>query len=216
MDRSKFALLAAAAGLAFATPANAAVTFTFAGGTGGLAAGETLLADFDTTNGGVIGGAVVQGDLSGQYAEPAYGDQGDKYLNVVGGDSALFDLTGYAGGGVGSISFDLGSVDRYNDFTVCLASSICTTYAGFTVVPGADGDQSDPATNGRLTFNATGGDIITSFTLASSANSLETDNFGITAAVPEPATWGMMLLGFGLMGASMRRRRSSVTLAQAV
>jgi hypothetical protein len=27
-----------------------------------------------------------------------------------------------------------------------------------------------------------------------------------TAAVPEPATWGMMILGFGVMGAVMRRR----------
>ena len=29
-----------------------------------------------------------------------------------------------------------------------------------------------------------------------------------TAAVPEPATWGMMLLGFGLVGAAARRRRT--------
>ena len=29
-------------------------------------------------------------------------------------------------------------------------------------------------------------------------------------AVPEPATWGMMILGFGVVGASLRRRRSSV------
>lgn len=28
-----------------------------------------------------------------------------------------------------------------------------------------------------------------------------------TAAVPEPATWAMMLLGFGAMGVTMRRRR---------
>ena len=30
------------------------------------------------------------------------------------------------------------------------------------------------------------------------------------AAVPEPATWGMMLLGFGALGAAMRRRRAPV------
>ena len=29
-----------------------------------------------------------------------------------------------------------------------------------------------------------------------------------TAAVPEPATWAMMLLGFGAIGFGMRRRRS--------
>jgi len=34
------------------------------------------------------------------------------------------------------------------------------------------------------------------------------------AAIPEPATWGMMLLGFGVVGAGMRaRRRSTVTYA---
>lgn len=30
-----------------------------------------------------------------------------------------------------------------------------------------------------------------------------------TAAVPEPATWGMMILGFGAIGASTRRRRTA-------
>lgn len=33
------------------------------------------------------------------------------------------------------------------------------------------------------------------------------------AAVPETATWAMMLGGFGLMGATMRRRRTSLTFA---
>lgn len=32
---------------------------------------------------------------------------------------------------------------------------------------------------------------------------------GEVSAVPEPATWGFMLLGFGLMGAAMRHRRRS-------
>jgi hypothetical protein len=35
----------------------------------------------------------------------------------------------------------------------------------------------------------------------------------LAAAVPEPATWAMMLLGFGGMGVALRRRRRS-TLAQ--
>jgi hypothetical protein len=37
--------------------------------------------------------------------------------------------------------------------------------------------------------------------------------FGTQTAVPEPATWAMMLLGFGGIGIAMRRRRR--TLAKA-
>lgn len=33
------------------------------------------------------------------------------------------------------------------------------------------------------------------------------------AAAPEPATWGLMAVGFGLAGASMRRRRTAVSYA---
>ncbi len=32
---------------------------------------------------------------------------------------------------------------------------------------------------------------------------------GVAAAVPEPGTWALMLFGFGAVGVSMRRRRSS-------
>lgn len=44
------------------------------------------------------------------------------------------------------------------------------------------------------------------------ANSLSvinsfTPHFALVAAVPEPATWAMMLVGFGAMGVSLRRRR---------
>lgn len=34
-------------------------------------------------------------------------------------------------------------------------------------------------------------------------------NFSVTAAVPEPATWAMMILGFGVVGGTMRRRSSA-------
>jgi hypothetical protein len=37
---------------------------------------------------------------------------------------------------------------------------------------------------------------------------------GINSAVPEPATWALMLLGFGGMGVAMRRRRQQTTLLQ--
>ncbi|MEL6875314.1 MAG: PEPxxWA-CTERM sorting domain-containing protein, partial [Pseudomonadota bacterium] len=33
--------------------------------------------------------------------------------------------------------------------------------------------------------------------------------------VPEPGTWAMMILGFGLVGGAMRRRKASVTVSYA-
>ncbi|WP_341209852.1 DUF1194 domain-containing protein [uncultured Sphingomonas sp.] len=38
----------------------------------------------------------------------------------------------------------------------------------------------------------------------------------VNGAVPEPATWAMMILGFGVVGAALRRRRPSVQVAQLV
>ena len=38
--------------------------------------------------------------------------------------------------------------------------------------------------------------------------------FSTPPAVPEPATWGMMLMGFGAAGYAMRRRRRSTDIAQ--
>jgi hypothetical protein len=37
----------------------------------------------------------------------------------------------------------------------------------------------------------------------------------VGGAVPEPATWGMMMVGFGIAGASLRRRRQQATAAHA-
>jgi len=36
---------------------------------------------------------------------------------------------------------------------------------------------------------------------------------GLLTAVPEPAAWGLMLLGFGAIGAGLRRRRAAAALA---
>ena len=55
------------------------------------------------------------------------------------------------------------------------------------------------ATPGVFTFSTQGGNV-TTFSAT-------------TTAVPEPATWALMLLGFGGIGMAMRRRRQPV-LAQ--
>ena len=47
-------------------------------------------------------------------------------------------------------------------------------------------------------------------------NTTRSVNFAAVAAVPEPATWAMMLVGFGAIGAATRRSRRKTAIAQAV
>jgi hypothetical protein len=112
-------------------------------------------------------------------------------------------------------SFALGSVDgrglklsaNGNKVTLYLGNGTTQTFTGAQLTDGAaDGNQSQPATNGRVTFDSRGlGGGIKGAVFESSVNAFEFDDFA--GAVPEPATWGMMILGFGLAGFGMRRGR---------
>jgi hypothetical protein len=64
-----------------------------------------------------------------------------------------------------------------------------------------------------VTFSSFGG---TDVGFGGGGTQFALDNLTIDAsAVPEPATWAMMLVGFGMMGASMRYRRRSTKAAYA-
>ena len=68
-----------------------------------------------------------------------------------------------------------------------------------------------------FTFVATGSSSSLSFAADGSAGCCygpALDNVSLAAAVPEPATWAMMLLGFGAVGWQLRRRRTNLALAQ--
>lgn len=61
--------------------------------------------------------------------------------------------------------------------------------------------------NTILVNGTTGGEASFAGTLSFSA---------IAAAVPEPSTWALMILGFGAVGYSMRRRNAGVRFAHAI
>ena len=69
----------------------------------------------------------------------------------------------------------------------------------------------------QFSFRRTLGDSVSAFAPTPGGDTNDyAGSISFTAtAVPEPATWAMMLLGFGAVGYSMRRR-SSYRLAQAV
>ena len=90
-------------------------------------------------------------------------------------------------------------------------SSASVTTSGWTTVNGS-------GTDGAI---ATGSGAASRQWLVGAAfNSSNNDGFKIaslraTSAVPEPATWAMMLIGFGAAGVSLRRRRPVLAMQAA-
>lgn len=109
--------------------------------------------------------------------------------------------------------------------------------AMLTGLGGADDAVLDILVNGTLSgVSFTGFSMLTSLTLISgfidglntpdfivqdgfTPTAFRTDDLTATAApstaaaVPEPASWAMFIGGFGVLGAMMRRRRTSITFA---
>jgi hypothetical protein len=69
-----------------------------------------------------------------------------------------------------------------------------------------DGNQFNPANNRWFRISDDTG--FTSFTAVSSQNAFEFD-----MAVPEPATWAMLIVGFGFIGVAARRRQRMACVA---
>jgi hypothetical protein len=86
-----------------------------------------------------------------------------------------------------------------------------TTLSGLTIIGlhyGAAG--AGPEATSFFAFDAGAGTGSITVTGREGANALGLSNAVLfsTGAVPEPATWAMMLLGFGGIGMTMRRRRN--------
>ncbi|WP_375420938.1 PEPxxWA-CTERM sorting domain-containing protein [uncultured Sphingomonas sp.] len=156
------------------------------------------------------GYAVASGNISGQRAAPAFSDS-SRYLAVgAGGTATLVSALAYS-----SVSIFLGSIDSFNTVQILTgAGTVLQTFTGAQFTADANGNQSLPSTNRRITFKAAAGETISGIRFLSSRPALEVDN--VVFAVPEPSTWMMMLIGFGLVGQAMRsRRRSNVRVVYA-
>ncbi|WP_294057312.1 PEPxxWA-CTERM sorting domain-containing protein, partial [Sphingomonas sp.] len=121
---------------------------------------------------------------------------------------------------VTAFALDLGSFyDDNNPATPCCAAS---TFYGKDVIIGTSQGNFTVDLNSTQTmkfFGLTSDTAFTSFTItgvsvdAFASTVLDNVRYGTAAAVPEPATWGMMIAGFGLLGAAMRRRATKIAYA---
>jgi hypothetical protein len=122
-----------------------------------------------------------------------------------------------------------------NNLSYMTVGGITFTTATFNLIGDATGTIFGTSANGTaFSYNfslgngqnfigllATGGDVLNGFTINSATGisdfrQLRLGGVQVATAVPEPATWALMLLGFGGMGVAMRRnrRRSVAQLAQ--
>lgn len=193
------------AAMASAASANAAVLFSFAPGGASPSSGYTVINTFDTAAG--IGGSGFQikvppADNDG--APPANSmPSGTPYLSVLAGGTATITFAS----AVSAFQFDWGSIDDYNTLTINSTGQDPVIVPGSNFINPANGDQVSPGTNGLFTVWGTSGETFNSITFSSSGNSFEVDNLAVSA-VPEPGAWALMIGGFGLTGAALRRRRS--------
>ncbi len=212
-----FKTLLASAALVLAVPAAAATFITSAGAPDpGAGVGETLVVTFDAPAAAGYswsGNLLTATGVSGDAAAPA----GD--ATVYGYVSSAVDpnWAELSTPDLKSISFYWGSIDDYNQLEVLGAGgSVLLTLTGTTPgvgVPPIDGDQHINRTNRRIFITADAGEKITGLRFTSTGVAFEFDDFAAAGTVPEPATWAMLIAGFGLVGLAARRRRAGVAVA---
>jgi PEP-CTERM motif len=139
--------------------------------------------------------------------DPFFAGPGDKFLQVSGTTTFTFD------GPRQVFSFDANSVRANTSLTLNFVNSQSNpslTLLGSDILnlPGIL-----PITDsGRVRYNMLGGPAVVSFVITT-GNTNATSRVGIddiASAVPEPATWGMLLLGFGFAGTALRASRRNV------
>lgn len=206
---SAFALLAAA------IPATAATyTTTFGAPDPGPGLGETIPVNFDDPLPGGYSLTGHYGYATGTHTgmgAPAGDDTQYLYTSptISDGVATLSTLD------LSTVSFYWGSIDDYNKVELLgTGGTTLLTVKGSDLSP-ANGNQGTPHTNQRIYFTAGAGETITSLRFTATGIAYEIDDVagtlkdsGNPSTVPEPATWGLMIVGFGMVGVGARRRRS--------
>jgi hypothetical protein len=154
------------------------------------------------------GGLVVNnagGGSQGIYASPAFDTT--NYMAVIADHQETITYSAV------QKSFGLywGSIDTYNTIAFFNGVTPVASYTGATLPFAVNpfGDQGAPGSNQYVTFSDL---LFTSVVFGSVGhNSFEFDNVASVAAVPEPATWAMMILGFLGGGFVAYRRKSNMT-----
>jgi len=196
--------LSSIAAMLCAVPAFSAVSVSSVDGASPYGVPATFQFDAATPQ---YSGTIYTNSVASVRAQPAGSTGGYGAVGPANAQSsAILDLTSF--GAIDSITFLWGSIDTYNYLDV-LGTGV-TFNGGSSGVSPANGNQTAPNSNRLVTLTFTGADRfnVTGLRFRATGNAFEFDNVNIkTGAVPEPASWAMMVGGFGMAGGALRSRR---------
>lgn len=198
----KMAILGAVAGIAASASAVTVANYSFESPVQGSGYTYSPVVSGNVFN----SGAGVQGNGSAWgFAAAPDGVQTaflQSYYSSFG--TIAMDVTGLVNGGKYTVSFSIADRGGYYDNPVSVAFN--TTNLGTFAAPST-------AWTGFTTaqFTATGTTGTLLFAVGPNTGydaDIGLDAVSITGGVPEPASWALMIGGFGLVGSAMRRRRA--------
>ena len=141
-----------------------------------------------------------------------FGSTGDIFapLSVSAADGAAVSAFG------GFLGIPLKPSSFFTDRGTVISGPGFGQFASFATLTPVDSSNGDNFLNLRVTsggqnyygFAYTTNATLNSYGFETSPETAITATTAIPAAVPEPATWAMMLVGFGAVGFAMRRRKS--------
>lgn len=173
----------------------------------GTSAQATTQIDFETTAGGA---PTVLGSSVGVDYAPLGLTFNNAFYAECGGGCPDPSLGAFISSSNFSSPFSVtfsSLISNFSAVNVSYSSALATAYDGNGAILGTSAASSGQYNGAMLSFGFGG---IKSITFQGNNSGFGVDNFRFDAgvsAVPEPATWAMMLFGFGAIGMTMRRRR---------
>lgn len=164
-------------------------------------------------------------------AQDVYGFMASSDLAALPFSNVYFDLDPATRSG-SDLGFELGVNNSARAFIPGVAGSVVLTGVTTAFAPGSGFEFAIPISfftspiaglsyNPALTFSGTARLNLSqslSYSVAGGAASYGADRLGVVdvsnavGAVPEPATWAMMIIGFGAVGSTLRRSRRANAL----
>lgn len=182
----------------------------------GAAPASAVMIDFngETANGDAsltISGVTFTAPGGGLYAT-AFGNTPNGTRGLVGwdGGSAFLPIRATIAGGATSVSIDLGDNNADPDDLFLRA------YDASNTLIASDLDFIDAPFVGMVTLSVSAANIayVEYGGVGVQGSSVYTDNFTFDGAVvPEPASWALMIAGFGLAGMGLRSQRRTAAIA---